>query len=66
MPLTLRDRIAADVAAVMDADPIIKDRLTATGQLFNPGGPAEFGTSIERQRATVKAAADALGLAAKQ
>jgi hypothetical protein len=46
--------------------PIIKDRLTRTGQAFNPGGPAEFGTSIETQRATVAAAATAIGLQAKQ
>ena len=46
----------------MESDPIIKDRLTRTGQLFNPGGPAEFGASIEHQRATVTAAANALGM----
>ena len=50
----------------MESDPIIKDRLTRTGQLFNPGGPAEFGASIEHQRATVAAAAEALGMKAKQ
>jgi tripartite-type tricarboxylate transporter receptor subunit TctC len=66
MPMALRERIAADVKAVMDSDPIIKERLTATGQLFNPGGPAEFGASIEVQRATVANAAKALGIAAKQ
>ncbi len=52
----------ADIKEVMESDPIIKDRLTRTGQLFNPGGPAEFGASIETQRATVTAAANALGL----
>ena len=66
MPMALRERIAADVMAVMESDPIIKDRLTRTGQLFNPGGPAEFGASIETQRATVAAAANALGMIAKQ
>jgi tripartite-type tricarboxylate transporter receptor subunit TctC len=66
MPMTLRERIAADVKEVMEGDPIIKDRLTRTGQAFNPGGPAEFGTSIETQRATVAAAATAIGLQAKQ
>jgi len=50
----------------MENDPIIKDRLTKTGQLFNPGGPVEFGVSIETQRATVAAAANALGIKAKQ
>jgi tripartite-type tricarboxylate transporter receptor subunit TctC len=62
MPLELREQIAADVRTVMEGDPIIKDRLTKTGQLFNPGGPAEFGKSIEQQRATVAAAAHALGM----
>jgi tripartite-type tricarboxylate transporter receptor subunit TctC len=66
MPSALRERIAADVKTVMESDPNIKERLTRTGQLFNPGGPAEFGASIERQRATVTAAANALGLRAKQ
>ena len=66
MPMALRERIAADVKEVMENDPIIKDRLTKTGQLFNPGGPVEFGVSIETQRATVAAAANALGIKAKQ
>ena len=47
-------------------DPIIKDRLTRTGQLFNPGGPVEFNASIEHQRATVAAAATAIGMKAKK
>jgi hypothetical protein len=64
--MALRERIAADVKEVMEGDPIIKDRLTRTGQLFNPGGPAEFGVSIETQRATVAAAAHALGMKVKQ
>jgi hypothetical protein len=33
--------------------------------LFNPGGPAEFGASIEVQRATVANAAKALGIQPK-
>ena len=66
MPMALRERIAADIKEVMESDPIIKDRLTRTAQLFAPGGPAEFGASIETQRATVAAAAKAIGLEAKQ
>jgi tripartite-type tricarboxylate transporter receptor subunit TctC len=66
MPMALRERIAADVKEVMESDAIIKDRLTRTGQAFNPGGPAEFGASIETQRATVVAAASALGMKARQ
>jgi tripartite-type tricarboxylate transporter receptor subunit TctC len=62
MPAELRARIAADVKEVMEGDAIIKDRLTRTGQMFAPGGPAEFAASIAHQRATVKSAADALGI----
>ena len=65
MPMELRERLAADIKEVMESDPIIKDRLTRTGQLYNPGTPAEFGASIEGQRTTVTAAANALGLYAK-
>jgi tripartite-type tricarboxylate transporter receptor subunit TctC len=66
MPMALREQIAADVKAAMEGDAIIKDRLTRTGQLFAPGGPAEFNESIEHQRATVAAAAAAIGLKARQ
>ena len=61
MPMALRERIAADIKAVMDADPIVGERLTLTGQFVNPGGPAEFGKSIDDQRATIAAAAKELG-----
>lgn len=66
MPLALRERLAADIKAVMDADPLVGERLTLTGQIVNPGGPAEFGKSIDEQRATIAAAAKTLGVAAKQ
>ena len=66
MPMALRERMAADIKAVIDADPAIAARLTLTGQFVNPGGPAEFGKSIEEQRATLAAAAKTLGVAAKQ
>ena len=61
MPLERRQRITADIAAVADAT--IKDRLTATGQLLNVGGPEEFAKSIDQQRAAVAAFAKALGIA---
>jgi tripartite-type tricarboxylate transporter receptor subunit TctC len=61
MPMTLRRRIAADIAAV--ADNTIKERLIATGQLLNVGGPDEFQKSIEAQRAQVAAFAKELGIA---
>lgn len=66
MPMALREQIAADVKAVVDADPVIAERLTLTGQFVNPGGPAEFGRSIDEQRATLAAAAKTLGVVAKQ
>jgi tripartite-type tricarboxylate transporter receptor subunit TctC len=61
MPMTLRRRIAADIGAV--ADNTIKERLIATGQILNVGGPDEFQKSIEAQRAEVAAFAKELGIA---
>jgi tripartite-type tricarboxylate transporter receptor subunit TctC len=60
MPLDLRERITADIRAVVDNT--IEDRLTITGQLTNIGGPEEFGRSIEEQRAKIVAFAGALGI----
>jgi tripartite-type tricarboxylate transporter receptor subunit TctC len=65
MPTTLRERIAADIQAAMEADPVIKDRLIRTGQFFAPGGPAEFGASIEAQRARLAGAARVIGTPSK-
>ena len=61
MPISLRERIAADVKSAIN-DPIIIDRLNATGQMLNFGGAAEFEASINEQRATVAAAAKSLGI----
>ena len=60
MPLELRQRITADFRAV--ADETIKDRLSATGQILNIGGPEEFANSIDGQRAKVAAFAKELGI----
>ncbi|MFZ0424723.1 MAG: tripartite tricarboxylate transporter substrate binding protein [Xanthobacteraceae bacterium] len=60
MPRELRDRITADVRAV--ADDTIKERLAATGQLVNIGGPDEFAKSIEEQRSQVAKFAEQLGI----
>jgi tripartite-type tricarboxylate transporter receptor subunit TctC len=65
MPMALRQKIAADVREVMESDPIIKDRLTATAQVFAPGGPEEFGQSIEAQRALIARNAKDLGIPEK-
>jgi tripartite-type tricarboxylate transporter receptor subunit TctC len=66
MPMALRERIAADFKAVMDTDAIIKDRLTQTAQIPNPGGPAEFAKSIEDQRAILAKSAKDLGIKEKK
>jgi len=60
MPLDLRQRITADIRAMVD--PTIEDRLTTTGQLTNIGGPEEFGKSIDEQRAKIAAFAKELGI----
>ena len=60
MPLDLRQRITADIRAVVD--PTIEDRLTITGQLTNLGGPEEFGKSINEQRAKIADFAKQLGI----
>jgi len=61
----LRQKIGADVAAVA-ADPTIKDRLAATAQVPNPGGPAEFAADIAAQRAQIAKIASTLNIVPKQ
>src|SRR4051812_23586550 len=60
MPAELRERIAADVRAAA-TDPTIAARLL-TGQVVNPGGPAEFSAAIDAQRAQVAATGVLLGI----
>jgi tripartite-type tricarboxylate transporter receptor subunit TctC len=66
MPMALRERIAGDIKEVIDSDPVVKERLIATAQIPNPGGPAEFAKSIEEQRAVLAKAANDLGIKPKQ
>jgi tripartite-type tricarboxylate transporter receptor subunit TctC len=61
MPLELRQRITADIRAV--ADDTIKDRLSASGQMLNVGGPDQFAKSIDEQRTQVADFAKKLGIA---
>lgn len=61
LPAAVRDRIAADVRAVLE-DPAIATRLTATGQVVNPGGAADFSAAIEKQRAQAAEAGKILGV----
>jgi tripartite-type tricarboxylate transporter receptor subunit TctC len=65
MPNNVRERIAADVGAIA-ADPTIRERLAATGQVVNAGTAAEFAASIEEQRSTIALAAKELGLKSAQ
>lgn len=65
MPKSLRERIAADIKSVMDQDAAIRDRLIATGQVPNPGGPDQFARSIEEQRAELANATKPLGMQPK-
>jgi tripartite-type tricarboxylate transporter receptor subunit TctC len=62
MSSALRERIAADIGAVVAADPTIGQRLTATGQIPNVGGPTEFAAASEEQRAQIAAIAKELGI----
>jgi tripartite-type tricarboxylate transporter receptor subunit TctC len=66
MPMALRERLAADIKAVMESDDIIKDRLNQTAQVFNPGGPAEFAKSIDEQRGILAKSAKELGMPEKK
>src|SRR5262245_6066986 len=61
MPPAVREKIAADVVEVLK-DPAITERLTATGQVVNPGSPAEFSAAIDKQRAQAVEAGNILGI----
>jgi tripartite-type tricarboxylate transporter receptor subunit TctC len=62
MPNELRDRIAADIRVAVAGDPLIADRLAATGQILNIGGPAEFARATEAQRSRIAEIAKDLGI----
>jgi tripartite-type tricarboxylate transporter receptor subunit TctC len=55
----LKEKIATDVREVT-ADGSIGDRLEATGQIINVGGPKEFASSIAEQSANVAAVVRAI------
>jgi tripartite-type tricarboxylate transporter receptor subunit TctC len=63
MSQAVRDRIAADIKAVI-TDPKVAERLTATSQAASPGTSTEFAAAIEEQRAKLAAVAQKLGLKA--
>ena len=62
----LRERIAADVRAVIEADPTIASRLAATGQVVDIRGPAEFEAGIKEIRDQLASIAQTLGMKAAQ
>jgi tripartite-type tricarboxylate transporter receptor subunit TctC len=61
IPQSVRDRIAADIRQVV-SDPEVEAKLSATGQVVNPGTPAEFAAALDDQRATVKQIGETLGI----
>jgi tripartite-type tricarboxylate transporter receptor subunit TctC len=62
----LRESIAADIKAVVAADPTIAARLGATGQVVDVRGPAEFAANIKEQHDKIADIAQALGIKAAQ
>ena len=66
MSSALRESIAADVRAVVEADPTIASRLAATGQVVDIRGPAEFAAGIKEIRDQLASIAQALGMKAAQ
>ena len=61
MPQAAIERIATDVRAVA-SEPEVVARLSATGQVVNPGSPAEFAAALADQRATVAEIGNVLGI----
>src|SRR6478752_7464622 len=57
----VRDRIAADIRQVV-SDPDVETKLAATGQVVNPGTPAEFTEALEDQLKTVRQIGETLGI----
>ncbi len=65
MAASARDRIAADVRAVL-GDETVKARFVATSQLISAGTAAEFAASMEEQRTKLAAIAQKLGVKVAQ
>jgi tripartite-type tricarboxylate transporter receptor subunit TctC len=61
-PASVRQKIADDVRAVVEADPQITERLAAAGQVINPGSPQEFTAAIAEQMARADAVGKLLGI----
>jgi tripartite-type tricarboxylate transporter receptor subunit TctC len=61
MSKELNEKIAADIIAATK-DPAVTQRFTDTAQVANPGGPAAFAESVDRQRASIAKIAQELGI----
>ena len=66
MSMALRESIAADVRAVVEADPTIASRLAVTGQVIDLRGPHEFAAGIKEIREQLATIAQTLGVKAAQ
>jgi tripartite-type tricarboxylate transporter receptor subunit TctC len=65
IPEALKQKIAADIRAAA-ADGTIGERLKATGQVMNIGGPKELADSIEEQRTNVASIVKEINFKPKQ
>ena len=65
-PDAVRESIAADVKAIVAADPTIAARLEATGQVVDIRGPAEFAAGIKEMRDQLASIAQTLGVKAAE
>ena len=65
IPDQLKEKIAADFRTAAQ-DGAIADRLKATGQVINVGGPKEFANSIEEQRSNVASIVKVINFQPKQ
>jgi tripartite-type tricarboxylate transporter receptor subunit TctC len=62
MSSQIRNGIAADVIAVANADPTLRDRLAAMGQVLHAAPPSEFLKLVEDQRSRARDAARLVGI----
>ena len=58
---SVREKIAADIRT-HSSDAQVAERMTATGQIVNPGSPAEFTAAIDQQAAALAKHAQAAGV----
>jgi hypothetical protein len=62
----IREWIAAEVREVAGADPGLREKLAAMGQVLNPGSPSKFAAVIEDQKARAAAVGRLLGIKAAE